>query len=279
MEDSDSIERMGGGAGRGARILPWRRPGVGPYEQAFQRALRGALVYQRQAEGQRASAHRLAADLLQQAPGRRELLLRNHPAFGGWWLAALLADAAETRGRTGGEDLHLASLATEAAAAVGAADAEAVLTEDVNARSWRVLADAQRKAGDLDAAADSLARARRHQRRGTREPLERAALLESSGLLLAARGRGRAAACLAAAASLYACLRERHPEGRARTHLGLLAGDPGQAAVHLRRGLECLDAAAEPDIAERARRRLAALLPRPVPVPVPLIRPPLPAIL
>jgi hypothetical protein len=277
MEDSDSIERVGGGAGRGARILRWRRPGAGPYEHAFQRALRGALVYQRQVEGQRASAHRLAADLLRQAPGRRELLVRNHPAFGGWWLAALLADAAESGGHTGGEDLHLASLATEAAAALGPAGAGAALAEDVNARSWRVLADAQRKAGDLDAAADSLARARRHQRRGTREPLERAALLESSGLLLAARGRGRAAACLAAAASLYARLRERHAEGRARITLGLLADDPGQAAVHLRRGLECLDAAADRGLAARARRRLAALRPPLVPVPPGLS--PLPVIL
>ncbi len=284
MEDvsKDLDGSRAGQDGAAARILPWR--GAGIYERAFQRALQGAVALQRQVENQRAAARRAAGALLHRAPEHRGLLLRNHPAYGGWWLAALLADEAETRHGAGGEpDVGLATLATEAASALDGGAPEAALVADVTARSWRVLADAQRGAGDLAAAAESLARARSHLRRGTREPLERAALLESSGLLLAARGRRRARACLAAAAKLYARLEERHLEGRSRLSLGLLDGlsddEPRQAAAELRRGLDRLDAGAEPDLAARARRRLAELRARPMPAARPPVRSLVPATL
>ena len=252
------------------------------YDDAFRRAIAGAVAAQPRIEGQRAAAGRAAAHLLHHEPRRRDLLLRNHPGFGGWWLAALLADEAElcnrARGRhatpatAGGSAVELATLATEVAARLDDEPA-AALVEDVTARSWRALADAQRAAGDLEAAADSLARARRHLRRGTGEPLERAALLESTGLLLAARGRHRARTLLAVAAAVYARLAEVHLEGRARLALGLLEEEPREAAVELRRGLECLESDAEPELAARGRRRLAELSPGPVPPPRPPAHP------
>lgn len=272
----------GGGndtAGLAGRVLPWRRRDAGIYEEAFRRAVAGVVAEQLRISDERAAAARAATRLLRHEPRRRELLLRNHPGFGGWWLAATLADEAERRTRGaerpgpragGGTAVELATLATEVAAALDDEPA-AALIEDVTARSWRTLADAQRAAGDLDAAADSLARARRHLRRGTGEPLERAALLESSGLLLAARGRRRARTLLAAAAAVYARLEEPHLEGRARIALGLLEGEPRLAAVQLRRGLERVASGAEPELAARGRRRLAELRLEPMP----LTRPPL----
>jgi len=288
--DGGTAPGAGGGdaAGRAARVLPWRRPDTGLYDDAFRRAIAGAVAAQPRIEGQRAAAGRAAASLLHHEPRRRDLLLRNHPGFGGWWLAALLADEAEqcnrARGRSatpataGGSAVELATLATEVA---GRLDGEpAALIEDVTARSWRALADARRAGGDLEAAADALARARRHLRRGTGEPLERAALLESTGLLLAARGRHRARTLLALAAAVYARLEEVHLEGRVRLALGLLEEEPRRAAMELRRGLDRLESDAEPELAARGRRRLAELLPcrlPPSPPPVhPALRPALP---
>lgn len=282
MEEAKTGEQLvrrrvvmnGGSTGEasGARILPWRGRKEGRYGDAFSRALDRVSRRNPGLDQQKVQAARQARDLLEQPPGRRSLLLGNHPDFGGWWLAAMLADEADGRRRSDpGAAVQLARLATEVARRIETADdpgdgsPEQPLVEDVTARSWRSLADAQRGAGELEAAAVSLARARRHLRRGTREPLERAALLESTARLLAARGRRRARTCFRAAAALYEELGENHRAGRCRLAGLLLLEEPDTGAqrrlqaLELRQGLAMLDVGTDPELTTAARRRLAAL--------------------
>lgn len=248
-----------------ARVLDWRparaanRPGR--YSDAFARARAWAVERHRHAVSDKSEAKRAAQRLLTAVPERRELLLRNRDGYGGWWLAAVLAEEARRmavdRPRAG---IKLAELATRVGETL---DGEgSALIADVAARAWGALGDLQRQVGDLAAAGESLARARRHLRRGTGEPLIRAEMLESTGRLLADRGRPRARRFLAGAAQVYCDLEETASEGRARVLLALhtlLIQSSGEALKELRLGLERIDRAAEPDLFRAGHRRLAEL--------------------
>ncbi len=226
------------------------------------------------------------------------MLLHNHPrygttGYGGWRLASVLVDEVEggswgtpgqAQGETLAERIRLAELAAGLVpeASSDADDADGPLAADTAARVWRVLGDLQRRGGDLDAAGRSLARARRHLRRGSGDPLERAALLEASGRLLSARGRPRARACLAGAAKLYTQLAETDGEARCRVSLALHVlgsgprppgapsephspspGEIREAVDELHFGLDLLDPAAEPELFDTALRHLRQVSSRP----------------
>lgn len=294
------------GANPEARLLHWRPAEPGPresrYAAAFARARDQALGHHRKIAAARAAAQAAARQLLAEPAERREMLLHNHPRFGathcgGWRLASVLVDEVEggswgTPGQTPHEPPHetLAERTRLAELASGlvpegspdADDADGPLAADTAARVWRVLGDLQRRGGDLDAAGLSLARARRHLRRGSGDPLERAALLEASGRLLSARGRRRAWACLAGAAKLYTQLAETDGEARCRVSLALHVlgsgpqppgapsephspspGEIREAVDELLFGLDLLDPDAEPELFEAALRRLRQVWPRP----------------
>ena len=303
------------GSDPGARLLMWRPAETDPeesrYAAAFSHARDVALDHHRQITAARSAVRAAARMLLAEPAERREMLLHNHPRFaaarcGGWRLAAVLVDEVEAmEGEPLEERLRLAELATglvpetPVGAAEGAtgdgegdSDPSGLLAADTAARAWRVLGDLQRRRAELAVAGESLTRARRHQRRGSGDPLERAALREASGHLLAARGRRRARALLAGAAKLYAQLVEIDAEGRCRVCLGLevlgyedpafeaLGDDPHapgavpparypsvdpsaeevrEALDELHLGLDLLDPVDEPELFEAGRRRLRQL--------------------
>jgi|GEM_PF-5343169 len=278
-----------------ARLLQWRPAEAGHresrYAAAFARARDTALDHHRELAEARSAIQEAARQLLGEPAERREMLLRNHPRFGdtrcgGWRLAAALIDEVEARDGEGLErSTRLAELAaglaqravgTGTGTATGTGDAAGGrLAADTAARAWRVLGDLQRRQSDLAAASESVARARRHLRRGSGDPLERAALLEATGRVLSARGRRRARAFLAGAAKLYAQLAETDGEARSRVCLALdvLGGSPQspggspqpdalapaeirQAVDELRFGLDLLDLDSEPELSDAGQRRL-----------------------
>lgn len=281
-----------GGSGRGtaarcqdARVLDWRpaerKEAESRYAGAFERARAWALERHSEIQQAREEAREVAERLLRQPPRRRDLLMRNHPRYSGWRLASVLLDEVDGwAGRTG-DRWAVATVAAGLVRSIGADDGATAC--DVAGRGLRILAELQLDAGDLAAAGHSLAEARRRLRHGSGDPLARARLLETTGILLAARGRRRGEAFLAGAARLYSDLSESAGEGRARIlgalyvlggevdpavapRAALVAGaaseEPSAARVRgaldeLRFGLDLLDPAEDLELYRAASRRLS----------------------
>lgn len=263
------------GAPHLGRLLPWKAAGRTRYDAAFDTALGRALELHGRLQDDKAAAQERRRRLLRQPMPRRRLMVRNHAHYAGWWLAWLLLDEAEGHlAESPAEAERLAGLALEALFNETTCDETACdetaceeneaepLSEDLRARGWRLAADAHRRLGDLARAASCLARALRHRRRGTGEPLERALLIEARGRLLADQGRRRrGASLLRQAARQFRRLRDAHLEGRARAALGLLLAEDAavQAGAELKRARHLLDAAREPVLARAVERRWADL--------------------
>ena len=255
------------------RLLAWPASAARRYDGAFEGAMSRVREIEPALLEERAAARRRARRLLGQPPARRRLLVDNHSGYGGWFLAALLLDEAERcvglarRGAVPHQALRLTALAVDALAASRHDPEIEPLVEDLRSRAWRVGAEGHRRLGDLEAAAGALAEARRHLRRGSGEPLERALLAESRGNLLAALGRRpRAEALLLAAARRFRRLGDSHLEGRARVTAGLVVAAGANAAAGsrggelLRRGLLLLDPARDGELAATAARRLSEIV-------------------
>lgn len=119
-----------------------------------------------------------------------------------------------------------------------------VLLADLRARCWAVLGNAQRVAGDLEAAARSFTDALSFLESGTRSPWIRATVADLLGSLRVDQRRlPEATATLRLAAALYEEIGCSELVGKVHLLLGNvadLAGDTAQAIVHLTRAQRLL---------------------------------------
>jgi len=232
-------------------VLVWRGRAQTDYSQALAAAEGQFLVHAQALAGERAAAPARLAELLEQPPERREMLMRNHRRFQSWGLLESLIDHSW-------EQCFVNAEAAEGSArlAVSLADmldedlygAERI--EDLRARAWGFVGNSLRVQFKLDVAEKSFETAFAHLRRGTGDSLERALLLEQRASLLRAQRRlAEAEHLLLRALRIYRETGEAHRAGRtlvSMTALFEVAETPERSIPLLHEALKLIDPEQEP---------------------------------
>jgi tetratricopeptide (TPR) repeat protein len=248
-----------------AAVLVWRGRNQADYSQALATAEDQFLVHAQALARERAAAPARLAELLEQQPERREILMRNHRRFQSWGLLEHLIDhswkkcfsdplAAETSARLA---LSLADVLDE-----DCYGAERL--EDLRARAWGFVGNALRIRFELDRSAAAFARAFTHLRKGTGDSLERALLFElQSSLLRAQRRLAEAEHVLVRALRIYRQLGETHRMGRVLVSMTIVyeqVGTPEKSIPLLHEALRLIDAEREPRLLWNAHHNLISVL-------------------
>jgi tetratricopeptide (TPR) repeat protein len=154
------------------------------YSQAFVRAGRTADRRRIALAAERAEAPALLQEVLAQPPERRRNLLLGGARFRTWAFCEHLLDAGrELLLQDPARAVDLSLLGVETAMRLEAAVHGEARVNDLRARAWAVLGNAQRVRGDFPEAEESFAQADRRLKQGTGDPLEKAhALLLKSSL-------------------------------------------------------------------------------------------------
>jgi tetratricopeptide (TPR) repeat protein len=136
--------------------------------------------------------------------------------------------------------------------------------EDLRARAWAYVANSRRIKADLRGAEQAFALAFAALARGSREPMERAVLLDlRASLLRAQRHFGEALRLLRRAISIFRQLGEQHRAGRSLLSMSTVhqvAGEPEKAIPFLYQALELIDPGREPRLLLVAWHNLVAAL-------------------
>jgi tetratricopeptide (TPR) repeat protein len=235
------------------RVGPGIRPQRGTYEYdpALDRVARSMQGLQQSYEMERAQAVALLPELLAQPLDRRLLLLRNSPRYQTWSLGQLLLRRSREQNfqdASLGESLALLALEVLEHLDVSYYGRESV--EDLRARAWGYVANSRRIKADLRGAEQAFALSFAALARGTREPMERAVLLDlRASLLRAQRHFCEALRLLRRAIVVFRQLGEQHRAGRSLLSMSTVhhvAGEPEKAIPILYQALELIDPAREP---------------------------------
>jgi tetratricopeptide (TPR) repeat protein len=214
---------------------------------------------------ERAEAPGLLLELTGHAAEQREMLLGNSPRFHTWGLFELLVDRSGEAGITDpvrAEELGL--LALRVSGHLDLSYHRADLTEDLRARAWAYIGNARRMRCDLQGAEAAFRLAAAHLKSGSREPVERAVLLDLQASLLRAQRRfEEAARLLDRAVRIFLHRGERHRAGRSLVNLSTVlnyGGRPEETIPVLLRALELIDPEEEPRLVLCARHNLIFVL-------------------
>lgn len=221
------------------------------YEAALTRAEQRLKSWEALFQRERADAAGLVAELLSHPPERQELILRNTTRYTTWGvLERLLERSWAHRLESPDRAESLARLALLVTERLDANLYGAAPIEDLRARAWAYIGNAHRLRADLAAATRAFAIAFRHLRRGTREPIEHAVLLDLQASLRRAQRRFLdALRLLQRAFCLFEAVGDPHRAGR--TLLGIeivltYAGYPEKGIPILYRAIELIDSSQEP---------------------------------
>ncbi len=167
-----------------ARALPPLRPGENrdaesfDYAAAFTKVRRETELRQAALTAERAAAPELLRELLAQPADRRQLLAAASPRYHTWAFCELLLDAAGEPGFPApAHALGLARLGVDVAGHLAPAVYGEARVNDLRARAWAVLGNAQRLRSDLGQAEECFVKAERLLKQGTGDPVEKAQLL------------------------------------------------------------------------------------------------------
>lgn len=221
------------------------------YDPMLERLARSMQSLQKAYEIERAQAVALLPELLAQPLDRRLLMLRNSPRFQTWSLSQLLLRRSREQyfqDASSGESL--AQLALEVLEHLDASYYGLESIEDLRARAWAYVANSRRIKADLRGAEQAFALAFAALARGTRQPMERAILLDlRASLLRAQRHFGEALRLLRRAIVVFRQLGEQHRAGRSLVSMSTVhheAGEPDKAIPILYQALELIDPTREP---------------------------------
>jgi tetratricopeptide (TPR) repeat protein len=138
------------------------------------------------------------------------------------------------------------------------------LVEDLRARAWIDLGNARRLTSDLTGAEEALGKAAAHLARGTRDPIERAILLDREASLRRAQRRfADALDCITKAVGIFLRNGETHRAGRSMVNLSLIhsySGETAESIEVLTQALELIDGREDPRTMLCARHNLAGYL-------------------
>ena len=257
-------QRAGPLAARLADVLPWPVPEP-DYDRAVGAIREGLLRHAHTLAAERAEAPARLAELMEQTPERRGMLMRNHPRFQTWGLLERLAEHGRERAfddPRAGEELARLGLALADELDPGLYGADRL--DDVRSRLWAYLGNARRLRSDLDGADEAFATALRHLKRGTGDLLERAAVLDLQASLRRDQRRfDTADRLMTRALRIYRDLGETQRAGRLLVKMSTLhehAGMPERAIPLLSEALGLLDAEKEPRAHLAAHHNLITVL-------------------
>lgn len=253
-----SLERLAG-------VLTWPSLAEADYGRAIDVAERRCLVHARSLAAERADALARLAELMEQLPERREMLMRNHRRFQTWGLLERLIEHA--REQCFVDPVAAESSAQEALQLADVLDADhygAERIKDLRARAWGFVGNARRIRFDLDGAKAAFDIAFAHLRQGSGDILERACLTEYLASLLRAQRRpAKAEQLLLRILRTYRALGETHRAGRILVSLSVgneMMGTPERSIPLLREALELIDAEREPRLLWSAHHNLITAL-------------------
>ncbi len=235
------------------------------YAAAFTRSWRETDRQLTALAAERAEAPELLRELLAQPAGRRTHLATASARYHTWALCELLLDAA---GELGFQDpsraLDAARLGVEVAGLLAAAVYGEERVNDLRARAWAVLGNAQRIRADFRPADEDFVRAERLLRKGTGDPLEKAQLLLLKASLRGNQQRFREAfRLLDRVLAIGGKLADERLRGKALIMKGFqlgVAGHPEAAIRHLAAGLCTVDAKSDQRLFMSAQHNLALYL-------------------
>jgi tetratricopeptide (TPR) repeat protein len=223
------------------------------------RRVNTALVAERQ------DAEALFIELMHHPLERRLLLVQNSARFQTWGLCErILEKPGEGLGREPREAKELAELAVAVAESMSSGVYGQALVQDIRARAWANLGNANRVLSDFRSAEQCFQVAESHLARGTGDRLERARLLDLKASLRNNQGRTEeATSLLNRAIAIYQRSGQRHLLGRAllnKGHVNMWAGDLETALALLRQGLALVDPQRDPRLVVTAHHNQAYVL-------------------
>jgi len=210
---------------------------------------------------ERAEAPGLFVELTRSSSAPKVILLQNDPRFHTWGLFELLVERClemSIRNPDYAEEIGLLALRLSEYLPQGLyGDA---LIEDLRARSWGYIGNAHRVRSDLKGAEEALASAYVHLNQGTKDPLERAVLLDLEASLRRDQRRfDDASRLLRRAITIFLQSDQRHRAGRSLVNLSTVrhyAGDPEGGIPLLYQAIQFIDSEQEPRLLICARHNL-----------------------
>lgn len=252
--------RSGPVARKIADVLQWPRKAV-DYEPVIRETERVIQAQERALAEERAAAPGLFIELTKFPAEQRDALLADSPCFHTWGVFELLIDRSqETSIQNPDCSEELGLLALRLSEYLGLSRYRGELIEDLRARAWAYIANSCRIRSDLQGAEEALACAYVHLRKGTRDLLERAMLLDLEASLRRDQRRFEdASRLLRRAISIFLQSGQRHLAGRSLVNLSTVhhyAGDPEGGIPLLYRAIELIDPEEEPRLLLCARHNL-----------------------
>jgi len=237
------------------KLLRWPgRAGQVDYGPIIERSSRFFQGRQAGYEKERAEAETLLAELLSYPAERRRLCVLNRLRLHTWGVYEKLVESSREQSFHDPRDAEaLAALALELSERLDSDYYGPQRIADLRARAWGFAGNARRVQGDLRGAGEAFERAFEHLRLGTREPIERAILLDLRASLLRAERRfSEAMELLEEALAILLIAGDQHRAGRVLVNMDNIhhhAGTPEQGIPLLYRALELIDPQQEPRLA------------------------------
>jgi len=232
------------------------------YEEVLDRGQQVLENRQVVLEKERSDAPALFVELMESPPEQRILLLRNLRRFHTWGLFELLIERSLEMGvRDPAAAEELAHLALRASDSLDLSYYGTKLIEDLRARAWAHLANSRRIRSDLNGAEEAFEKAEGHLAKGTRDPVEKAILLDLKASLL--RGQRRfeeSLRLLRRAVTIFVQYGHHHRAGRTLVNMSVVhhcLGKPEDGIPLLHRALDLINPEQEPRLLLCARHNLA----------------------
>jgi tetratricopeptide (TPR) repeat protein len=259
------------------RAITWRLlpglPGPGTevdrpeldYGEAFAAAGRELSLREGALAAERSKAPGLFRELAAHPFDRQRRTVAADARFQTWAFCDLLLDASREWGfQEPARALELAHLGVTAASRLSAETYGEPRVNDLAARAWATLANAERIGSDFRAAEEGFAKAERLLKRGTGDPLEKARLLLLKASLIGDQRRfDEAFRLLDRVIAISRRSGDPHLTGKALIKQGIFCGvaDRLETAIRcLAEGIELIDPTAEPRLLVAARHNLIVYL-------------------
>ncbi|HSF43209.1 MAG TPA: hypothetical protein VLT87_25640 [Thermoanaerobaculia bacterium] len=214
---------------------------------------------------ERAAAPGLYVELSKHPPEQRELLLQNSSRFHTWGVFELLVERSlETTHRDPAYGEELGLLAIRLSELLDTGRYRTGLIEDLRARAWAHVGNARRVRSDLRGAEEAFTSAYRSLKKGTKDSVERAILLDLEASLRRAQRRfDQALKLLRRAVALFKENGQQHRAGRSLVKMSTVhhyEGHPDRGIPVLYEALDLIDPEQEPRLLLCAKHNLADYL-------------------
>jgi tetratricopeptide (TPR) repeat protein len=235
------------------------------YGEAFARSWQEVERRESALTLEREAAPELLRELLDQVPERQWEMVAQEARFHTWTLCELLLDASRDWGfQNPARALELSQLGVDVAMRLDAAVYGETRVNDLFARAWVTLGNAQRIRSNFREAEESFVQAEGLLKQGTGDPLEKAYLLLHKASFLGNRQRfGEGFRLLDRVTAIARRCEDPQLHGRALITRGFLLGiahDPEAAIRYLSEGIRKLDPASDLRLLVAAHHNLTLYL-------------------